>query len=306
MEHQATEFRRPPGVQVVYRRVHLPFENKGFDRYWHGGSAFRSLFWAQLSTSFEAGEKFFIDSARALKSHVQNQALLDELNAFCKQEGHHTFQHLKFDRMNAAHGIATDRCEARYSWILNRVARRLSPIGTLAVTVALEHFTATLAQQYLSRPELSAGADPNVDALWRWHAVEETEHKATCYDIYRAAGGDYAHRAITLPIAWSIILGISLWNMLTLLRADNRLFTRDTFLGLRYLFGRRGLVTGLLPAFFSYFSPRWYPWQDDNSDQIASWLNENEQYLEPRARHGKTDGAASAVNNSLARHAGAV
>lgn len=288
MSHQRTAFRRPPGVQVTYRRVHFPFENKGFDRYWHSGSAFKSLFWSQLSTSFEAGEKFFIDSARALKGHVQDQGLLDEMNAFCKQEGHHTFQHLKFDRMNAAHGIATDKCAARYSWVLNHVARRRDPIGMLAVTVALEHFTSTLAEQYLSRPQLTAGADPNVDALWRWHAVEETEHKATCYDIYRAAGGDYAHRVITLPIAWSIILGISLWNMVTLLRADKRLFTRDTLSGLRYLFGRRGLVTGLLPAFFSYFSPRWHPWKDDNSAQIARWLKDNEQYLEPRAQPAKT------------------
>jgi predicted metal-dependent hydrolase len=260
----------------------FPFEERGFDRYWHGGSPFRSLFWAQLSTSFEAGEKFFIDSARALKGEIQDLALLDELGEFCKQEGHHTFQHLKFDRMNAAHGIDIESCRKRYGFILGRARKRLDPMQMLAVTVALEHFTSGLSQQYFERPDQMAGADPNVVALWSWHAAEETEHKATCYDIYRAAGGSYWDRVSSLPFAWGIILAISLVNTFGLLRKDGKLFTRDTLAGLRYLFGRRGVVTGLVPAFFAYLSPKWHPWQEDNSQEIAKWVQHNQCYVEPR------------------------
>lgn len=275
-------FCRPPEVRVSYRRVKFPFEAVGFQRYWHSGSASKSLFWGQLSTSFEAGEKFFIDSARALKDHIQDEALLDELNEFCKQEGHHSFQHVKFDRMNAALGLDIDTCRKRYTRALDLFRKRLEPMEMLAATVALEHFTSALAAQYLSHPEISAGADPNVHALWQWHAVEETEHKATCYDIYRAAGGGYWLRIAALPIAWSLILGISLLNTFTLLRGDKKLFSRDTLSGLRYLFGRRGLVTRLMRAFFEYFSPRWHPWQQDNSREISRWLRDNREYLETR------------------------
>ena len=251
MQPNDSASRRPDGVRVTYRRVHLPFEDQGFSRYWHDASPFKSYFWSQLSTSFEAGEKFFIDSARALKDHIEDPALLEELNEFCKQEGHHTFQHLKFDRMNAALGLDIETCQRRYGWLLNRTRKRLDPMEMLAVTVALEHFTAGSAELYFARPELSTGADPNVQALWTWHAIEETEHKATCYDIYRAAGGSYWTRVVTMPGAWSLILLISLMNTFTLLRNDKKLFTRDTLSGLEgYLFGRRGLVTGHLPAFF--------------------------------------------------------
>ena len=38
--------------------MRFDFEARGFPRYWHGGSAFKSLFWTQLSTAFEPGEKF--------------------------------------------------------------------------------------------------------------------------------------------------------------------------------------------------------------------------------------------------------
>jgi predicted metal-dependent hydrolase len=274
-------FRRPEGLKVTYRRMQFPFEQQGFARYWHGGSAFRSLFWTQLSTAFDPGEKFFIDSARALRGVVRDEALLEELTEFCKQEGHHTAQHLKFDRLNAAHGIDVATCSARYTRALDRTRAKLDPLGMLAVTVALEHFTAGFAELYFARPEMGDGADPNVQALWAWHAAEELEHKATCYDVYRAAGGGYLRRAVTMPGAWLMILMISIWNTLWLLKRDGRLELREVWSGARYLFGRRGVVTGLLPAFFEFLSPSFHPWKRDDSAEIARWQQHNHAYIQP-------------------------
>jgi predicted metal-dependent hydrolase len=82
-----------------------------------------------------------------------------------------------------------------------------------------------------------------------------------------------------LPSSWLLILFISLVNTFALLRKDKRLWTRDTLAGLAYLFGRRGMVSGLLPAFFAFFRPRFHPWKDDNSAEIQSWLNANQRYV---------------------------
>jgi predicted metal-dependent hydrolase len=270
--------RRPPGLRVKHRRMRFEFE-EGFERYWHGGSPFRSLFWSQLSTAFEPGERFFIDSARALRGAIHDPALTDELAEFCKQEGHHTAQHLKFDRMNAAMGIDVEGCRRRYAAALDPVRKRLDALEMLAVTMALEHLTSGFAEQYFRRPELSAGSDPKVAALWAWHAAEEAEHKATCYDIYVAARGGYVSRVTTLLGAWTMILGISLYNTCVLLRRDGRLFTRDTLSGLAYLFGRRGAVTSLWPAFFAYFKPSFHPWKRDDSALIAEWQARNARYI---------------------------
>src|SRR3954464_4807812 len=68
-------FRRPEGVKVTYRRMKFDFEDQGFERYWMAGSPFKSLFWTQLSTAFAPGEKFFIDSARALKDKITDPEL---------------------------------------------------------------------------------------------------------------------------------------------------------------------------------------------------------------------------------------
>ena len=64
-EASVPAIRRPEGLKVTYRRMKFPFEDAGFDRYWFG-SPFVSLFWSQLSTAFEPGEKFFINICRAL------------------------------------------------------------------------------------------------------------------------------------------------------------------------------------------------------------------------------------------------
>jgi predicted metal-dependent hydrolase len=256
------------------------FEDQGFERYWHSGSPFKSLFWSQLSAAFEPGEKFFIDSARAMRKKIDDPALLAELQEFCRQEGHHTAQHVKFDRLNAAMGVDIDMCRQRYERILNHARRALGPMEMLAATSALEHFTACFADQFFANAALSRGGDPKVVALWAWHAAEESEHRATCYDIYRACGGNYAMRVNTLVGSWLLILYASLLNTAILLHRDGKLFTRDTLSGLRYLFGRRGLITGLVPAFLEYWKPSFHPWKGVDGSAIRKWEAENRQYVQ--------------------------
>lgn len=276
-----TAIRRPQGLKVTYRRMQFPFE-QGFARYWHGGSPFRSLFWSQLSAAFAPGEQFFIDSARALKGEIEDPALLEEIAEFCRQEGHHTAQHLKFDRINQEMGIDIAGCRRRYARVLDRARARLDPMEMLAATTALEHFTACFADMFFERPHLGAGADPNVTALWAWHAAEEAEHKATCYDIYQQLRGGYFSRVTIMLGSWFLILSVALLNTAILLWKDKRLFSRDTLGGIAYLFGRKGLITGLTPAFFAYFHPRFHPWKTDNSQRIRQWEADNAHYVVQR------------------------
>lgn len=275
--------RRPEGLKVTYRRMKFPFEDAGFNRYWFDGSPFLSLFWSQLSTAFEPGEKFFIDSARALKDQIKDPALVDEIQEFCKQEGHHTAQHLKFDRMNEAHGIDVKGCRDRYKWVLDRARKNMEPMEMLAATCALEHFTSGFAEQYFDKPHLSDRGDPNVIALWAWHAAEEAEHKATCYDIYQQLGGGYFDRVTIMIGAWFLILSVAIINTHILLWRDKKLFSRDTLKGYWYLFGRGGLLSSMLPTFFDYFRPRFHPWQHNNSQDLRNWEAQNQQYIVNRA-----------------------
>jgi predicted metal-dependent hydrolase len=255
------------------------FERTGFSPHWHGGSPFISHFWSALSQALPPGEKFFIDSVRAVRDRIDDPGLDAEVDQFIRQEAHHTAQHRKFNRMLRALGYDTDTLEARYARTLDRCRKTLGPVGMLSVTMALEHFTAGLAHQYFTNPRTGQGSDPNVEALWAWHAAEEAEHKSTAFDVYHYVGGGYLMRVALLPGSWCAILGITLWNVVDMLRAEGRIDLHDARLGLRYLFGRKGVITGMLPALVSYLSPTFHPWDEDDSAEVVDWERRNVRYV---------------------------
>jgi predicted metal-dependent hydrolase len=274
---------RPQNVKVTFRKMKFGFEKKGFSAHWHNGSPFISHWWNALSQAFPPGERFFIDSVRAMRDRIDDEELLEEIESFLRQEAHHTIQHRNFNREIAELGYDVERLEARYAHALDRARKNAGPLGMLAITTALEHFTAGFAQQYFQNPQVAEGADPNVEALWAWHAAEETEHKATAYDVYDRVHGGYWTRVTILPTAWAAIIAITVLNVFDLLYQDGKLGdVRDIVRGLRYVFGRRGIVTGMLPAFVKYLKPQFHPWDEDDSAALEQWERDNEHYIEQR------------------------
>lgn len=54
-----------------------------------------------------------------------------------------------------------------------------------------------MAEQLLQREDLTTQMnDPKLYQLWMWHAIEENEHKAVCYDVYQKVYGGYFPRAL--------------------------------------------------------------------------------------------------------------
>ena len=279
-QSESVRAQRPERAPITFRKMKFDFEDRGFSKQWHDDNAFISYFWAALSAAFPPGETFFINSARNLRDQLDDEELKEEIAVFLLQEGHHTFQHRKFNTVVREQGFNMDRFEERFARQLDRARRFWGPMGQLAVTVALEHFTAGLARQYLSNPRIARGAEPSVVALWSWHSAEEAEHKATCFDIYQQLGGSYLERVSLLPVSWALILTITLRNLFDMLQQDEKLLDlRDNLKGLRYLFGFRGLVTSMMPAFFAYLRPGFHPFDKDDSSMIAKWQQANARYL---------------------------
>ena len=263
---------RPENVELHVRRMHFAFEDEGFAPDWHSGSRAISYLFAALSASFPAGEAFFIDSVRAFKPQIQDPALLDEIDDFCKQEGHHTYHHIQFNRINQQNGLAMSDCEAAMTWALNTMRRVLSRHRQLAVTMAQEHFTALVARHMLTEPRMTRDADPKAMALWRWHLIEELEHKATAGEVFRAVGGRYRTRAFEMGMSFLLWPTSMVLMQLYLLAKDGSIWNlRDVARGFWFAFGPRGLFSGLLPGVISYLRPSFHPWQRDDSALIEGW-----------------------------------
>jgi uncharacterized protein len=151
-------------------------------RLWHGGSIEATAIYNALSTTFPKGETYFVESVRAFRDGAPPK-LAEEIKGFTTQEAIHSREHDAFNKRATESGYDLTRLE-------QRVERRLAltkerpPIVSLAATMALEHFTAILAHALLADPNHLAKADPEVADLWRWHAVEEIEHKGVAYDTW--------------------------------------------------------------------------------------------------------------------------
>ena len=248
----------------------------GFPRHWMGGDVYRTAFMNALSMSFPLGEQMFIDSVRAAPPEaILDPALRAEVKDFVGQEASHRFMHQQFNDELARQGFDYT-LEPRMKWKVERI-RRLPVRDRLAITCALEHYTAMLADYVLRHPEWLEGAEPRLRTLWSWHAAEELEHKAVAFDVYRAAGGGYWKRAI-----WYLHVSLAFWldthwQTVHNLRRDRAVWRPGTWTSAaRAWFGWRGMAWSLLKPGLGYLSPRFHPWRHDNRVLLRTWLESNE------------------------------
>ncbi|HEY6879811.1 MAG TPA: metal-dependent hydrolase [Polyangiales bacterium] len=244
-------------------------------RFWHGGRKSITAFYNNLSVFFPPGERFFIASVKAHRDFLTDPKLAAEARAFYAQEGIHSREHVRYNAMLREQGYPVEAMESRVAKLLAGVARRSPARMQLAVTCALEHFTALMAEMILRYPENMDGADLTMKRLWRWHAAEENEHKGVAFDVFKAAGGTYLERALAMIGATVIFWSKVLEQQVRLMHHDGTLYSPSEWYALfRYLFVKPGGLTRLFVPYLSYFRPSFHPWQHDSSDMLEAWKAE--------------------------------
>jgi predicted metal-dependent hydrolase len=240
-------------------------------RYWHGGRRSITLYSNGLSIFFPHGERFFVTSVKAFRDRVKDGQLLEEVRIFCGQEGVHGREHVQYNRMLQAQGYPTAIMEQRVQRLLARVTRVTAPRVRLAVTACLEHFTAVLARSTLAFPAHLAGAHPTMAALWRWHAAEESEHKAVAFEVYRAAGGNYLERVLVMLVTTVIFLAKLFEHQCRLMRVDGILFSiREWAALLRFEFGSPWSWQQIR-GYWAWYRPGFHPRDIDDRPLVDTW-----------------------------------
>ncbi|EHR69036.1 putative metal-dependent hydrolase [Burkholderiales bacterium JOSHI_001] len=243
---------------------------------WNGGDAFRSAWFNALSMSFPAGEQFFIDSVReGLKQlpEAEREAFAAEVQGFIGQEATHRRVHGLFNAQLEKHGLV-NHWEAR----VRQRMRRLEGVNIrhwVGVTAAVEHFTAILSFHLLAHPELLDGAEPRLRTLWLWHSAEESEHRSTAFDLYRALGGDEPWRRRWMRISTINFLADALRQTVNNLWHDGSLFQPGTWASAaRFFWGRDGFFRSLYRPWKDYFDPGFHPRQQGGT-LGEDWLRAN-------------------------------
>lgn len=247
--------------------------NAALKRWWMGGDPVKSALFNALSVTFPRGEAFFIDSVRKHRDGADPR-LAAEIQAFTKQEVVHSREHLAFNRRVTDAGYDTSRLEKSVEDRLALIVAQ-PPIASLAVTIALEHFTAILAHALLANPRYLKGGSDEDAALWRWHAIEEIEHKGVAFDTWLLATRNWPRRkrwlvksVVMLKVTHNFVVDRTA-GILDLLRQDGlsgpRVWARLAWLTLGY----PGILRAVTLPWLSYFLPGFHPWNHDDRALIA-------------------------------------
>jgi predicted metal-dependent hydrolase len=257
----------PADLTITPRDLRLD-RNASNARWWHGGDPVATAYFNALSASFPQGETFFIDAVRRYWDRTDGK-LKQQIEAFVQQEAAHTREHVAFNRLIKAAGYDTTAMDAETRRRLD-IARSRHPVVQLAITVALEHFTAIMAHSLLTEKNPLPGAPAEVLRLWQWHAIEEVEHKAVAYDTFVAVTREMSSfRRWALRCQVMVLISLQFWysnfeRMADFFRQDGINTPRTWWRVCKYLWLAPGMMRKIFLPYMSYFRPGFHPWDHDD------------------------------------------
>jgi len=260
-------------MDIPRRDVSFEIDPATVPRDWSNDDAYETTFLNALSLLFPEGEKFFVESVKQHKELITDPELARAIVGFIGQEAMHGREHRAFNEMLAQHGYTeVKQIDAKVREFLKLVRRTLPPKSQLAVTCALEHFTAMLAERLLADGALRERMHEQVKPLWLWHALEESEHKAVAFDVYRASGGGYVRRVLIMLATTIIFFAAQMIVHARLMSARGILWKPWTWLrGMTRMWIYPGPFSRLVPAYLAYFRPGFHPNDRDTRQLIATW-----------------------------------
>jgi len=256
--------------------------NTPFEVRWNGNDAFRSSFFNALSMSFPIGEQYFMDSVRAGLKTLPDDAREKwsaEVQGFVGQEATHRRIHALFNGHLENQGF-DNALERRAKRRMDTNAHREVRVH-VGATAATEHLTAIFADWMLRHPEAMEGAEPRLQTLWLWHSAEESEHRSTAFDIYKAMNGSHNWRVRIFRYVTITFLADVTRQTIRNLWHDGALFKWSTWRSAwRLLLRKDGMFRGNYAHWKAYMRPDFHPRQQD-SGLSEQWLRDNSAQFTP-------------------------
>ncbi|MBA4163625.1 MAG: hypothetical protein C0510_03180 [Erythrobacter sp.] len=244
-------------------------------RWWLANDPVATAWYNSVSASLPRGEAFFIDTLKLFRDGLPPR-LAREIKAFTRQEINHTREHVAFNRLVQDHGYDVESIDRGIHEMLALTEGRAKEFN-LAISIALEHFAATIGRQLLTDPRYLAGADPIAAEVWRWHATEELEHKGLVYDIWLHATRDwsgwkrYKTRTLIAALITKKYFGNRIRDALGLMRQDGITGWRAKWRLYSYLWLTPGMMRHMAFEWATILMPGFHPWKHDDRPLIRKY-----------------------------------
>jgi predicted metal-dependent hydrolase len=266
-----------PARKVPTRRISFDESLGDLPRHFaDDGDLLSSHLAAALSAVFPDGEDFFVRSVRRFRDDVTDAELKRQVAGFIGQEAMHGREHRALnDRLDAL-GYPTKCVERIVKRGIQIRERLMTSKSNLAATAALEHFTATLAELVLSSEDTrDTFGHEGVKSLFLWHALEESEHKAVAFDVYKAVGGSERIRVFTMKLLRvGFVIGMTVQMIFSLL-GDRATYRRGNLVSSWRRLRRSPLMSReLWDQLRDYDRPDFHPDDRDTSELVERWRTE--------------------------------
>jgi len=260
--------------RITPRNIHFDFDTS-LPADWHSGEPGITVFYDALSLTFPEGERFFVHSVRNFSRLIDDPVLKKDVEAFTSQESIHSREHAAYNALMAARGFPVDTLESLIRAGIRLAKRYLPNKALLAATCAYEHYTALFAELLLGDETVLAGAHPFYRDLWRWHAMEEEEHKAVAFDVYRTVATDrygYVRRVLAMVVVtldfWISSRAVMIWLMIKRRQLFNVRAWGNAFW---HLWVSPGVWRRVMAGVFAYMAPNFHPWKRKVSPEVLAW-----------------------------------
>lgn len=265
---------RPADIEVKPRNIHFSVD-KGHRQHWLSGDPVGTAVFNAMSLTFPDGERMFMDAVRHFRNQVSPK-LQEDVRNFIAQEAIHSREHLVLNELvdPAVYPVAEILARVR-----ERIAatRKRGPWPMLLATISLEHFTAMMADLRVMHDDLFANAEPAIERLWRWHCMEEMEHKAVAYDVYLEAARNwtpfqrYYRRVLSMTLVTRNFVRNTTQSASMLLEAEGYTPKAARKAVNRYLWGSPGLFRRGWRSYLAWYRPGFHPWDQKAPKEIAAW-----------------------------------
>jgi uncharacterized protein len=276
-----TNKRTPEDVTILPRDFHFDMDSAR-DGHWLDGNPVATAIFNAMSLTFPGGERMFMDAVKAYRGEVSGK-LAQDVKDFITQEAIHSREHHLLNDMIDREKYPVAEIEAAIAEKIS-FGRSGGPMRMLIATICLEHFTSMMADLMVDLDvdgePLFSKTEPSIERLWRWHAMEETEHKAVAYDVFLEATRDwppfkrYFRRCLSMLIITRHFTENIAQYATKLLVADGYA-PKDAKRAVKaFLWKKPALFGKGWPIWLSWFKPGFHPWDHDNRDIMASWKEE--------------------------------
>ena len=265
---QKAYLHRPQAIGITVRR--LQFNPKAIRRHYFANSPVMSHLLTALSSTFPIGEQFFVHSVRNVRDKVMDKKLQAEIAAFIGQEAMHSKAHAEFNDAWRRDDYNLDRFQA---WLgrKNSYVKSLHPKIQLAITCAFEHFTALLGGYILRHPEVLSTLDDDAIKLWVWHAIEEIEHRAVAFDVYKHIYGDDKIRRMMMRSVTTGFASLTFYSATKLFMQDKKKSLPKLGGNLFGAYLLAKMFIQLTPEYLAYYKADFHPTEIDYSNLVAYW-----------------------------------